>query len=105
MSRTDVHAPITLAHLLHAEVVDESGRRLGRVHDVRVIRDADPAEADQAPGYRVEGLIIGRRGLRVRLGLRTARSPEPLRASEPLPWEEVIAFERGRLIVKAAEGT
>ena len=100
MSRSDVHAPVTLAQLLHAQVVDEDGRAFGRVHDVRVVRDGEPAEAGQAPRYRVEGLIVGRRGLHVRLGLSRARRPEPLRTSEPLHWKDVVALQPGRVIVR-----
>ena len=104
MSRTDVHPPVTLAQLLGAQVVDESGRALGRVHDVRAVRDGEPVEADQAPRYRVEGLIVGRSGLRARLGLTRARRPEPLRSPEPLPWEDVVALEPGRVIVRSGRG-
>ena len=100
MSRADVHRPITLAQLRHAEVVDESGRALGRVHDVRMARDSEPAAAGQAPRYRVEGLIVGRSGMRARLGLHRARRPEPLRPSQPLPWEAVLAVNPGCIIVR-----
>jgi hypothetical protein len=105
MSRTDVHPPLTLAQLLHAQVVDEDGRSLGRVHDVRAVRDDAGDVVGRAPRYRVEGLIVGRRGLRVRLGLRRARSPEPLRPSEPLRWEDVVDVEPGCITVRAGRST
>jgi hypothetical protein len=101
MSRTDGHAPITLSQLVGAEVVDESGKRIGHVHDVRVVREGDPAEPGQAPGYRVEGLIVGRLGLRARLGLTAARRPEPLRGRDPVRWEDVVALEPGRVTVRS----
>jgi hypothetical protein len=101
MSRHDGTAPVTLAQLLHAQVIDDDGRHLGHVHDVRVVRDTDPAEADQAPGYRVEGLIVSRNGLRARLGLTRARRPEPLRPGQPLLWDDVIALQPGCVIVRA----
>jgi hypothetical protein len=100
MSRTQAIPPITLAQLLHARVVDESGRDLGRVHDVRAIRDGRPAEAGQAARYRVEGLIVGRPGLRARFGLTRARRPEPLQPGEPIRWEHVVAVEPGRVVVR-----
>lgn len=100
MSRDDADPPITLAQLIRAEVVDESGRRLGHVHDVRVVRDGDPAEPDQAPPYRVEGLVVGPRGIAARLGLSSARSAEPLHARDAVPWEQVVGLEPDRVIVR-----
>jgi hypothetical protein len=101
MSRTDQQRPVTLAQLLHAQVRDEEGRALGRVHDVRATRDREPAEAGQAPRYRIEGLIVGRSGVRARLGLHRARQPQPLHSTEPLPWDHVISLEPGHIVVRS----
>ena len=101
MSRTDGHRPITLSSLLRAKVVDEAGHALGRVNDVRVARDDDPASAGQATAYRVEGLIVGRSGLRARLGLDAARRRAPLTPPDPVLWEDVVALEPGRITVCA----
>jgi len=92
---------ITVAELMGAEVVDESGRRLGHVHDLRIVRDGDPAQPDQAAPYRVEGLIVGRRGWHARLGLNAARSAEPLRGSDPVLWEDVVGLEHDRIVVRS----
>jgi len=92
---------LMLSDVLGAEVVDESGRRLGHVHDLRIVRDGAPAEPDQAPPYRVEGLIVGRRGLHARLGLEAARRAEPLRRGEPLAWEDVVELGERRIVVRA----
>lgn len=100
MSRTDTNAPITFSQLMGAEVVDESGRRIGHVHDVRIVRDGPGARAGETPEYRVEGLIVGRVGLRARLGLTAARHVEPLRGSEPVRWEDVVALAPGRVTVR-----
>ena len=86
---------IKLSHLLELNVEDERGRSLGRVHDVRVRRSADRAAA-----YRVEGLIIRRRGVLVRLGWRRARKPAPLSPNDLLPWNHVVAIEADRLVVR-----
>ena len=44
-----------LSALLEAKVRDEGGRKLGKVHDVRVRRAGE--------GYEIEGLVVGKRGL------------------------------------------
>jgi hypothetical protein len=82
---------MTLSELLHAEVVDASGRRLGHVHDVHVVPDGEPAGPGQAPPYRVESLAVGPRGLLIRLGLRSAH--------DDVPWAAVTAIEPGRVRV------
>lgn len=100
MSRTDQQRPVTLAQLLHTQVIDETGRTLGRVHDVRAVRDDEPVEAGQAPRYRIEGLVVGRSGIRARLGLHRAHQLEPLRTSEPVDWKDVVALEPGHIVVR-----
>ena len=50
-----------LTDLLDAEVVDRSGRTIGRVHDVRLVQDGPPVGG--APvSFRVEGLVVGAPG-------------------------------------------
>ena len=56
-----------LSELLGAEVVDEHGRPVGRVHDVR-LEQAEPEPPGQGPSLLVEGLIVGRRALGARFG-------------------------------------
>jgi hypothetical protein len=56
-----------LSELLGAEVVDEHGRAVGKVHDVR-LEQAGPALAGFGPSLRLEGLIVGRRALGARFG-------------------------------------
>jgi sporulation protein YlmC with PRC-barrel domain len=85
---------LKLSKLLELRVEDEDGRSLGHVHDVRVRRTADMST------YRVEGLIVGRRGLLVRLGWRHARDPAPLSPHDVLPWDHVVAIEPERLVVR-----
>jgi hypothetical protein len=85
--------------LLHCEVVGEDGARVGHVRDIRVVRDGDPLVPDGAPPYRVEGLVVGRRGVIVRLGLR-AHGPEAVGSGDLVRWEDVVAMEPGRLVVR-----
>jgi len=90
---------VTLSHLLELRVEDEDGNSLGRVHDVRVRRVGTRSAAAQAQ-YEVEGLIVGRRGVLVRLGWRRAYDPAPLSPREVLRWTDVLAIEPDRLIVR-----
>jgi sporulation protein YlmC with PRC-barrel domain len=66
---------VPLGDLLGAEVVDQHGRAVGKVHDVR-LEQAGPELAS----LRVEGLIVGRRALGARFGFgRGVRGPSLLR--------------------------
>jgi hypothetical protein len=56
-----------LSELLGAEVVDEHGRPVGKVHDVRLAQ-AGPALGGLGASLRLEGLIVGRRALGARFG-------------------------------------
>ena len=76
---------IKLSRLLELPVEAEDGTALGHVHDVRV-RRVDGR-------YEVEGLIVGSRGLLVRLGWRRARDPAPLSSHDVLAWSDVVAVE------------
>jgi sporulation protein YlmC with PRC-barrel domain len=83
---------VRLSRLLELRVEDEDGRSLGHVHDVRVHRVNG--------AYRVEGLIVGPRGLLIRLGWHRAKDPAPLAPYDTIPWERVLAIEPDRLIVE-----
>jgi hypothetical protein len=45
-------------------------------------------------------LIVGPRGLLVRLGWRRAHRPAPVAPHDALPWEDVLAIEPDRLVVR-----
>jgi sporulation protein YlmC with PRC-barrel domain len=75
-----------LSELLNRQVVDESGRRLGRIHDVR---------GELAGEHlRVTGLAIATRGILERYGVGTHGSGGPEQAKvhghPVIPWERVI---------------
>ena len=77
---------MTLSELLGRPVVTESGRTLGRLHDLR---------GDLAGGrLRVTGLIAGPAGVLERLGVRHADPGGPDRAKrhahDVIPWERVV---------------
>ena len=56
-----------MSDLLGRPVVAADGTGLGRVVDVRLVQDG-PALESFGPALRVDSLIVGRRGVAVRLG-------------------------------------
>jgi sporulation protein YlmC with PRC-barrel domain len=75
-----------LSELLNREVVSESGRRVGRIHDVR---------GELADGrLRVTGLIAGKLGILERYGIGTHGSGGPAQARVHghaiIPWEQIV---------------
>jgi sporulation protein YlmC with PRC-barrel domain len=80
---------IRASDLLGSEVRTESGDRLGRVHDLRAHQDGG--------GWVLIGLVVGRGGLRARLGVG---GDEPVREGNVVPWEAVVALDDGRITVR-----
>ena len=67
--------------LLHTEVVDSAGLVVGRVRDVRLVRDGPILRPSGERAPRVDGLIVGRVGFASGLGYgRTVSRPWPLAA-------------------------
>jgi hypothetical protein len=104
---------VRLSELLGRDVVDEDGRRLGIVHDVRLVGDA---RADGAPldDLRIDLLVVGRAGVAARLGYgpNGVRGPWMLRVLarrlerriDGIPWEQVTwSNGRGPLTVRTGE--
>ena len=91
-----------LSELLEAEIVDEDGHSLGRVHDVR----AEKLMRRTPEGHRLKvvGLVIGGRGIRERLGLDASRTAAAKVDRELVPWDRVIEIdsEAGRVRVRRA---
>ena len=81
-----------LADLLGTLVVTESGRRLGRVHDVRAERDGGAVE--------VTSLVVGARGVLERLGIESPRRRSRLLAGDVIPWEAVVRADRRGIVVR-----
>jgi sporulation protein YlmC with PRC-barrel domain len=74
-----------LAGFLGKSIVDRSGRDLGAIHDVRLVRDR-PAIGSFGASYRVHSLIAGGPSIGVRLGL--------LREELKGPWPLTAIFRR-----------
>jgi sporulation protein YlmC with PRC-barrel domain len=89
-----------LSEILRSEVVTESGERLGHAFDVRVARRAgsSPERADQT--WRVQGIVVGRRGLRERLGFGGIGSARARLSEKIVPWGDVVEVASGRITVR-----
>jgi hypothetical protein len=69
-----------LSDILECEIVDTHGEPIGRVHDVRLIREGPP-QGMFGPSYQVAGLVVGGAAVGTRLGFdRTSvKGPWPLK--------------------------
>jgi sporulation protein YlmC with PRC-barrel domain len=76
----------TLSSLIRRQVETESGRSLGRLHDVR----------GELVGskLRVTGICVGRGGWLVHLGVRSHDR------HTTIPWDSVVRIEGKRIIVR-----
>jgi len=93
--------------VLDHDVIDGGGKRLGRIHDVRLVQDvAGPQDAPAL--FRLDAVVIGRRGLAIRLGyarghvggpwlvkwLLTTFSSSP----EEIAWRDLRPTDDGRFV-------
>jgi sporulation protein YlmC with PRC-barrel domain len=76
-----------LSELLGRKVVDQSGRRLGRVYEAKGHWERDGTVV-------IDELILGQGGLRRRL--RGPGGPE----KQTVPWEQVTDLDDERLVVR-----
>src|SRR5438105_2390963 len=53
--------------ILESTVFDADGRKVGQVHDIRMVRDG-PVEGIFGQTYVAQGLVVGAAGIGVRLG-------------------------------------
>jgi sporulation protein YlmC with PRC-barrel domain len=85
---------MTLAELITFRVRGHSGWTYGRVHDIRIERQADKAV--------VTSLIVGRHGLRERLFGRGKSSEHPHRVGHgsEIRWDQVTTIEPPIVTVK-----
>jgi sporulation protein YlmC with PRC-barrel domain len=84
-----------LTDLLNRKIVTESGRVIGHVHDVRAEQRGDR--------LLLTGLLVGRRALLEHFGLGIARGTPGTKvrtAANVVPWEAVVRFERGTVVVR-----
>jgi sporulation protein YlmC with PRC-barrel domain len=86
--------------LLGLEVVDEDGRRLGHVYDLRMV-GAPQESPDRA--WRLEGLVVGGRGLIERFGLMAKARRDPLLPRDVVRWDDVLAVGDAVRVRRGAE--
>lgn len=78
--------------LLGTEVVTESGRPLGRVHDLR--GELTPRT------LMITGLVVGPVGRLERLGIGAPESGAPIRTRDVVPWSAVLRADSTRIVVR-----
>jgi sporulation protein YlmC with PRC-barrel domain len=81
-----------LSDLLGVEVRTESGKRLGRVYDLR--GELTPRT------LRVTGLVVGRAGILERLGIGAPQDTSRIRTHDVVEWKEVVRATRGGIVVR-----
>jgi sporulation protein YlmC with PRC-barrel domain len=87
---------LRLSELLGVEVRTESGRRLGRAHDLR---------ADLKPRtLKVTGVVVGRLGVLERLGLGAPGATARIRGEQAIPWSAVVRANRSGIVVRDDAG-
>ena len=84
---------IRASDLIGCVVETESGKRIGRVHDLRA-RGIDG-------GWQLDGLIVGRSGMSARM---TGSGPDPLVRGEVVPWSAITALDEGLIQIRDVDG-
>jgi sporulation protein YlmC with PRC-barrel domain len=96
---------VRLSELLACRVYDENGECAGHVHDVRLVQDG-PVGAGFDAAIRVQGLVLGQRGIASRLGYGRSRVTGPWlvrvvvtagRRCSFVPWERVRSIAPHRI--------
>jgi sporulation protein YlmC with PRC-barrel domain len=81
-----------LSALLGVRVHTESGRPVGRVHDVRAKLHPRSLE--------ITGLVVGRLGLLERLGIGAPTAAGQLRSQNIVAWSDVVSADRRRVVIR-----
>jgi sporulation protein YlmC with PRC-barrel domain len=87
----------TLTSLRRRKVVTESGRTLGRCHDVRAELGANR--------LRVTGLVLGQRRFLEHFGIGAQASATSVRVrdADVVPWKDIVRFEEDRIVVRDSD--
>jgi sporulation protein YlmC with PRC-barrel domain len=92
-----------LGELLASKVVTESGKKLGHVFDVRVSRGSGSSAKGAGGSWRIDGLLVGSRGVLERFGFTRNELAGPRHAHDAIPWSAVVKVKDGLVTVR--EGT
>jgi sporulation protein YlmC with PRC-barrel domain len=74
-----------LSELLHTDVIDRDGVKLGTVEDVRLVQDG-PLLLPFGAAFRVAGFVVGRGSLGIRLGYQRGQVDGPWLLSKLFGW-------------------
>ena len=87
-----------LSSLIGRVVVTDSGRRLGRCHDLR-------GEMTSST-LRVTALVVGTRGWLEHFGIgaQASASPQRIKDNDTVPWDAVLRIEGNRIVVRDEAG-
>jgi sporulation protein YlmC with PRC-barrel domain len=98
-----------LSDLLNSEVFDPDGHKVGRVHEVRAVKDG-PIQGAFGAALRVDGLIVGKGSVGTRLGLDRTDVGRPLALrwifggvtgeKRYVRWDQVAAITGDRIILR-----
>jgi sporulation protein YlmC with PRC-barrel domain len=80
---------IRASDLIGCRVQTESGRQLGKVHDLRAQADRD--------GWLLTGLIVGRDGLVARL---VGGDGPAVYDGDVIPWQTIVRLHDGIVVVR-----
>ena len=91
-----------LTDYLGLDVVDRDGRKLGHIHDARLVADGVPS-GPFGPALRLHGFYVGKGSLGVRLGLDRDEQAGPWllktifgrRTLRLVAWEDIDHIEDG----------
>jgi sporulation protein YlmC with PRC-barrel domain len=83
---------VRFSDLHGVRVRTESGKDLGRVHDLR---------AELTPRtLKLTGLVVGKSGLLERLGIGAPTSAARIRTHDVIAWRDVVRADRREVIVR-----
>jgi hypothetical protein len=74
----------------------ELGKKVGRVHDLRL-------QSDGTGAWRLVGIVLGRGGMSERLGIARAGRPDPIIADDFVRWQAILRLEEGLITVRDDE--
>ena len=103
---------VRLSEILGREVVDDQGAQIGTVVDVRAVQDGPVQPPGVGASLRIDGLVVGKGGLGVRLGFHRLqmRGPWPLTAlfgrlegrSRYVEWERVVSCDDSTIRIRGS---
>ena len=104
-----------LTDVIERDVIDQTGRSWGQVHDLHLVQDG-PIAGEGDAAFRLHGLVVGRGSFGTQLGYaghaNKTRGPWVIktlvrwfhRHAVYIPWQHVVAVEDARILVESPAG-